>query len=86
VTITLSRGAHKMAKEKVIVKRLVSMENLGNINVLCTDKTGTLTEGKIILGNSIAPDGRPMRDPSPYQLFAAPQPSLERRSLAIRWM
>lgn len=57
VTITLSRGAHKMAKEKVIVKRLVSMENLGNINVLCTDKTGTLTEGKIILENSIAPDG-----------------------------
>jgi len=63
VTITLSRGAHKMAKEKVIVKRLVSMENLGNINVLCTDKTGTLTEGKILLESSLSADGSPDTKP-----------------------
>ena len=59
VTITLSRGAHKMAEQQVIVKRLASMENLGNIDVLCTDKTGTLTEGKIVLSQILGPDLKP---------------------------
>ena len=49
VTISLSQGARNMAKAKVIVKRLVSIEDFGNMNVLCTDKTGTLTDGKICL-------------------------------------
>ncbi|OGY41155.1 MAG: magnesium-translocating P-type ATPase [Candidatus Buchananbacteria bacterium RBG_13_39_9] len=49
ITINLSRGARIMAKKKVVVKRLMSIENLGNADVLCTDKTGTLTEGKIEL-------------------------------------
>jgi Mg2+-importing ATPase len=49
VTISLSQGARKMAQAKVIVKRLVSIEDFGNMDVLCTDKTGTLTEGKISL-------------------------------------
>ena len=49
VTISLSQGARRMAKKRVIVKRLVSIEDFGNMNILCTDKTGTLTEGKIIL-------------------------------------
>jgi Mg2+-importing ATPase len=49
VTISLAQGASRMARVKVIVKRLVSIEDFGNMNVLCTDKTGTLTEGKIIL-------------------------------------
>jgi Mg2+-importing ATPase len=49
VTVALSHGAHMMAKSDVIVKRLVSMEDFGNMDVLCTDKTGTLTEGKIAL-------------------------------------
>jgi Mg2+-importing ATPase len=49
VTISLSQGARKMAKAKVIVKRLVSIEDFGNMDVLCTDKTGTLTQGKICL-------------------------------------
>ncbi len=56
VTITLSTGAHRMAREKVIVKRLESMDNIGNIDVLCTDKTGTLTEGKIILKDRFSAD------------------------------
>jgi len=51
ITISLAQGASKMAKVKVIVKRLVSIEDFGNMDVLCTDKTGTLTEGKIILNN-----------------------------------
>jgi Mg2+-importing ATPase len=49
VTICLSQGAGKMAEKQVIVKRLVSIEDFGTMDVLCTDKTGTLTEGKIIL-------------------------------------
>jgi Mg2+-importing ATPase len=49
VTISLSQGARNMAKVKVIVKRLVSIEDFGNMNILCTDKTGTLTDGKITL-------------------------------------
>ena len=45
VTISLSTGAKRLAERKVVVKRLVSIEDLGNIVVLFTDKTGTLTEG-----------------------------------------
>ncbi len=51
ITINLSRGARKMAAKDVIVKRLMAIENLGNADVICTDKTGTLTEGKIKLEN-----------------------------------
>ncbi|MCX6743189.1 MAG: magnesium-translocating P-type ATPase, partial [Candidatus Parcubacteria bacterium] len=49
ITINLSRGARIMAQKKVVVKRLMSIENLGNADILCTDKTGTLTEGKVEL-------------------------------------
>jgi len=51
VTISLAQGAGRMAKVKVVVKRLVSIEDFGNMDVLCTDKTGTLTEGKITLND-----------------------------------
>ena len=51
VTFTLSRGALKMAKEKVVVKRLSAVEDLGDIEVLCIDKTGTITENKLSLEN-----------------------------------
>src|SRR5271157_209044 len=47
ISINLARGAKSMATEKVIVKRLASIENFGSMNVLCSDKTGTLTEGEI---------------------------------------
>ncbi|MBI3517307.1 MAG: magnesium-translocating P-type ATPase [Proteobacteria bacterium] len=47
VTVTLARGAKRLAKKRVIVKRLASIHNLGAIDVLCTDKTGTLTEARI---------------------------------------
>lgn len=49
ITINLSRGAMAMSKQGVIVKRLSAIENFGSMNVLCTDKTGTLTENRIKL-------------------------------------
>ncbi|RTL38095.1 MAG: magnesium-translocating P-type ATPase [Candidatus Melainabacteria bacterium] len=58
VTVTLARGALLMAKEKVIVKRLSAVQDLGSMDVLCTDKTGTLTEGKIELFKHIDLDGK----------------------------
>jgi Mg2+-importing ATPase len=47
VTVTLSRGAMRLARRRVIVKRLAAMHNIGAMDVLCTDKTGTLTEASI---------------------------------------
>mgnify|MGYP005844933657 CR=1 FL=1 len=49
VTVNLAKGALTMAKKKVIVKRLPSIQNFGAIDVLCTDKTGTLTQDKVVL-------------------------------------
>ena len=51
MSINLSRGAVAMSKKGVIVKRLASIQNFGNMDVLCTDKTGTLTENKLSLNN-----------------------------------
>ena len=49
VTVNLSNGALAMARKKVIVKRLNAIQNFGAMDVLCTDKTGTITQGKIVL-------------------------------------
>ena len=49
VTVNLAKGALTMAKRKVIVKRLPSIQNFGAIDILCTDKTGTLTQDKVVL-------------------------------------
>jgi Mg2+-importing ATPase len=49
ITISLSRGAIRMARKGVIVKKLVSIEDLGNLDVLCCDKTGSITESQITL-------------------------------------
>ena len=57
ITVNLSKGALNMSKKGVIVKRLSSIENLGSMNVLCTDKTGTLTENKIKLLKHINSSG-----------------------------
>jgi Mg2+-importing ATPase len=56
-TVTLSRGAVRMAKRKVIVKRLASIHDLGAMTIFCTDKTGTLTSAEIKLARSIDPAG-----------------------------
>lgn len=58
MTITLSHGALRMAKEKVVIKKLASMEDLGNIDTLCCDKTGTLTEGTLTLQSYVDVSGK----------------------------
>jgi Mg2+-importing ATPase len=57
VTTNLAKGAVAMAKCKTIVKNLGAIQNLGSMNILCTDKTGTLTQDKIILQRHIDPYG-----------------------------
>ena len=59
VTVSLATGARRLARRKVIVKRLVCIEDLGNVQVLFTDKTGTLTEGHISFTQSIDWHGKP---------------------------
>ena len=53
ISINLSHGAKKMAQKKVIVKRLASIENFGSMNIICSDKTGTLTEGTVKLDSAV---------------------------------
>lgn len=57
ITMTLASGALRMARDKVVVKRLISVEDLGNIDVLCCDKTGTLSQGAFALHRYVGPDG-----------------------------
>lgn len=57
ISITLSKGSKTMASEGVIVRKLSAIENLGSMDVLCTDKTGTLTEGTVQLSDTVALDG-----------------------------
>jgi Mg2+-importing ATPase len=57
VTVNLSKGAIAMSRKKVIVKRLNAIQNLGAMDVLCTDKTGTLTQGKIVLIRHVDVEG-----------------------------
>jgi len=57
ISINLAHGAKRMALNKVIVKRLASIENFGSMNVLCSDKTGTLTEGVVKLQSALDVDG-----------------------------
>jgi P-type Mg2+ transporter len=59
ISINLAQGAKRMAKAKVIVKRLASIENFGSMNVICSDKTGTLTEGTVRLQSALDVDGNP---------------------------
>ncbi len=59
ISINLAHGAKRMANEKVIVKRLASIENFGSMNILCSDKTGTLTEGTVRLHSAVDVEGVP---------------------------
>ncbi|MEG4286433.1 magnesium-translocating P-type ATPase [Microcoleus sp. A006_D1] len=58
VSLNLSRGAKQMAAKQVIVKRLAAIENFGSMNVFCTDKTGTLTEGEVKIHSAVDVDGK----------------------------
>gem|GEM_PF-11788 len=66
ISINLAHGAKRMAAEKVIVKQLASIENFGSMNVLCSDKTGTLTEGKVQLKGALDANGNPSNKVSRY--------------------
>ncbi|MFM8312504.1 MAG: HAD-IC family P-type ATPase, partial [Ilumatobacteraceae bacterium] len=59
VSVSLSRGARLMAARQVVVKRLDAIEDIGILDILCTDKTGTLTTGEVVLDRAEGVDGRP---------------------------
>ena len=59
VTVSLAQGSKKLAKKHLVTKQLVAIEDLGNMDILCTDKTGTLTEGKISLTQYFDQDNHP---------------------------
>ncbi len=59
ITVTLARGAQQLAKKGVLVRRLNAIESLGSVDLLLTDKTGTLTRGVMALDQSVGPDGEP---------------------------
>ena len=63
VSTSLAAGSRQLARQKVLVKRLVCIEDLGNVEVLFTDKTGTLTEGSLRFMRSLGPDGTASDEP-----------------------
>jgi P-type Mg2+ transporter len=58
ITVTLAQGARRMTKKKVLVKQLSAIEDFGSIDILCSDKTGTLTEGEIVLDRHVDVQGK----------------------------
>lgn len=72
-TVTLSRGALRMARKQVVVKRLAAIHDLGAMDVLCTDKTGTLTEARITLAETT--DDRTLELAAVNALLAGGQPT-----------
>ncbi len=58
ITVTLAQGAKRMTKKKVLVKQLSAIEDFGSFDILCTDKTGTLTEGEIVLDRHVDFEGK----------------------------
>ena len=71
ISITLAHGAQRMAKRGVIVRRLHAIENFGSMDVLCTDKTGTLTEGTMVLHQALNPQGQPSAEVLRYAYLNA---------------
>jgi Mg2+-importing ATPase len=58
ITVTLARGARRMMKNKVLVKQLAAIEDFGSVEILCSDKTGTLTEGEVVLDRHVDVQGK----------------------------
>ena len=59
ISVNLAHGAKRMAESKVIVKRLAAIENFGSMDILCSDKTGTLTKGEVELNAALSLNGEP---------------------------
>ena len=71
LSVSLARGARMMAGHGVLVRRLNAIENLGSMDVLCTDKTGTLTEGVVRLEGAFDVGGQPSEEVLEYSAFNA---------------
>jgi len=71
VSVNLAHGARRMAERRVIVKRLASIEDFGSMNVLCSDKTGTLTEGVVHVHSAIDFEGNPSEKTRLYAFLNA---------------
>jgi Mg2+-importing ATPase len=71
ININLSKGSQEMAKHGVIVRRLESIENFGSMDILCTDKTGTLTQGVVQLDGALDVNGEPSDQVSLYAYLNA---------------
>ncbi len=81
-SITLAKGALRMAESKVIVRHLASIQDLGAMDVLCSDKTGTLTSGNVVFESSLSPSG----DPSDRAFSLAYWNSKLRQVFGVRWI
>src|SRR5450759_4845185 len=62
ITVTLAQGARRMTRKKVLVKQLSAIEDFGSVEILCSDKTGTLTEGEIVLDRHVDVHGQDNED------------------------
>ncbi|MFT3701204.1 MAG: magnesium-translocating P-type ATPase [Agriterribacter sp.] len=71
ISVNLARGAKKMAAKKVIVKKLSSISNFGSIDILCSDKTGTLTEGKVKIKDTLDSEGNHSNTVAKYAFLNA---------------
>ena len=78
VTIALSNGALELAKKKVVVKKLISLEDLGNVDIFCADKTGTLSESELFLEKAVDSEGQPSDGILEYSLLCNTQFGMKR--------
>jgi Mg2+-importing ATPase len=69
ITVGLSEGALRLVKKKVVVKRLEAIEDVGNVDILCTDKTGTLTQNEINVQDIVDPEGNSQFELVKYALL-----------------
>jgi P-type Mg2+ transporter len=83
VSTSLADGSRQLARRKVLVKRLVCIEDLGDLDVLVTDKTGTLTEGRISFTAALDPAGAPSADVLLLGLLATERDPRERTGSAV---
>jgi len=70
-TIAMSAGAKRMLEKKVIVKKLSSIQNFGEVNLLCTDKTGTITEGAIVVDSIVDGSGKENKEVKTFAYWNA---------------